>query len=308
MRFKCRSIQACLSEYIDCGLSDRQHAAVKNHLRHCTACRYEFESLRRTTGLLNYYVEPEPPKGYHQLFWRELQSTIEQNESQPAWALWRNVRNAGQNLFYRLVDSFQTLVGAPSRRSFKWSKIAPAYSIIFLIMSGIFLVTQFSRAPEEKRRARVDQISNPLKESPVQLVHARENRALVAKRDKALGLTQGIRNRRAPRKVNHQLEITDLSNQGLDSYGHAAFNSTSETPRGHTDDSDVFPELIASAQLTAPHPALTTREFSGAVAINSPFPEKFEREGRQSNSWLRVLKHVAVRDLSLTEVYDSVKL
>ena len=149
-----------------------------------------------------------------------------------------------------------------------------------------------------------------LEEYPVRPVHAQGNREVITKREKALGLPQGLSNqeRRAPKKVNHQLELAELPNQDWDSSDHTPFGGTSETPRANTDDSDVFPYLIASAQLSAPDSALTTREFSGMVAIDSPFLEKFEREGRQSNSSLRVMKHVAVRDLSLTEVYDSVKL
>ena len=109
MRLQCRSIQQYLSDYIDSVLSNRRNVMVKNHLRCCSACRYEFESLRRTTGLLNYYVESEPPKGYHDRFWRELQFTIEQTESQPLWwagiGLWRSVCRNGAK-FGRSVRIF----------------------------------------------------------------------------------------------------------------------------------------------------------------------------------------------------------
>ncbi len=311
---KCRSIQEYLSDYIDRGLSDRQNVMVKNHLRRCSACRGEFESLRRTTGLLNYYVEPEPPKGYQDRFWRELQSTIEQAESQPLWwtgtALWRSVCRTGQGLFYPAANFCRSLLDTPCQWLLRWGRMVPIYSFIFMIMAGIFLVRQFMESPEANQRIGANQFRSPLEEYPIQLVHTQENRELVTKRDKVPGLPQGLSDQEhhAPQKVNHQLGMAELPNQGWGNYGHSALDDAIETPRAHTDDSDVFPELIASAQLAAPNSALTTREFSGAVAINSPFPEKFEREGRQSNSSLRVLKHVAVRDLSLTEVYDSVKL
>ena len=314
MKSKCRSIQEYLSDYIDRGLSDRQNVMVKNHLRRCSTCRGEFESLRRTTGLLNYYVEPEPPKGYHGRFWRELQFTIEQTESQPMWwtgtALWRSVCRTGQGLFYPAAYFCRSLLDTPCQWLLRWGRMVPIYSFIFMIMSGIFVVRQFMESPEANRRMGASQFRSPLEEYPIRLMHAQENRELVTKREKVLGLPQGLsgQEHHAPQKVNHQLGMAELPNQGWRNYGRSALDGTIETPRGHTDDGDMFPELAASAQLAAPNLALTTREFSGAVAINSPFPDKFEREGRQSNSSLLVLKHVAVRDLSLTEVYDSVKL
>ncbi len=314
MRLQCRSIQQYLSDYIDSVLSNRRNVMVKNHLRCCSACRYEFESLRRTTGLLNYYVESEPPKGYHDRFWRELQFTIEQTESQPLWwagiGLWRSVCRTGQSLPDRFAYSCRTLIGMPSQWLLKWGRLVPIYSFIFIIMSALFVANQLMQSPEENRRTGARQLRSALEEYPVRPVHAQGNREVITKREKALGLPQGLSNqeRRAPKKVNHQLELAELPNQDWDSSDHTPFGGTSETPRANTDDSDVFPYLIASAQLSAPDSALTTREFSGMVAIDSPFLEKFEREGRQSNSSLRVMKHVAVRDLSLTEVYDSVKL
>lgn len=316
MRLQCRSIQEYLSDYIDCVLSDRRKVMVKNHLRRCSACRYEFESLRRTTGLLNYYVEPEPPKGYHDQFWRELQFTIEETESQPMWwpgiGLWRSVCSTGQSLLSRLAYSCQPLIDLPSQWLLKRGRLVPIYSFIFIMMSALFVANQLMQPPEESRRAGVRQLRSALEEYPVRLVHVQGNRELIAKRERVPGFSQELSNqeRHTPKKVNHQLELAELPNQGWDSSDRTPFDGNSDTPRAHTDDSDVFPYLIASAQLSNPDSALTTREFSGMVAIDSPFPDKFEREGqgRQSNSSLRVLKHVAARDLSLAEVYDSVKL
>lgn len=314
MRLQCRSIQQYLSDYIDCGLSDRRNTMVKNHLRRCSACRCELESLRRTTGLLNYYVEPEPPAGYHERFWRGLQFTIEQTESQPMWraglALWRSICRTGQTLLSQFTNHCRTLVETPSQWLLNRGRSVPIYSFIFIIMSGLFVVNQLLQSPEADRRTGVHQLRSALEEYPVQLVPAQGNRELITKHEKPLGLPQGLSNqeRRAPKKVNHQLELAELHSQDWDSYDQTPFDGTGNSLRANTDDNDVFPYLIASAQLSNPDSALTTREFSGAVAIDSPFPEKFEREGRQSNSSLRVLKHVAVRDLSLTEVYESVKL
>ena len=314
MRLQCRSIQQYLSDYIDCGLSNRRHAMVKNHLRRCSACRYEFESLRRTTGLLNYYVEPEPPAGYHERFWRELQFTIEQTESKPMWCtglgLWRSICGTGQSVLDWLAYQCRILVETPSQWMLGRVKLVPIYTFIFIIMSGLFIANQLVRSPQGNRETGARQLRSGLDEYPVQLAHAQGNRELITKREKVLDLPQGLSNqeRHAPKKVNHQLELAELHSQSWDGYDETPFDGTGDTLRTNTDGNDVFPYLIASAQLSNPDSALTTREFSGAVAIDSPFPEKFEREGRQSNSSLRVLKHVAVRDLSLTEVYDSVKL
>ena len=314
MRLRCRTVQQYLSDYIDCGLTSRRNAMVKNHLRRCSACRYEFETLRRTTGLLSFYVEPEVPKGYHNRFWRELQFTIEQAESQPMWwtgiGLWRSVSSTGQSFLDRFAYFYRTLIGAFNQWLLKWGKSVPVYGFILIGMSGLFVADRLMQTPEESRRLGARQLRGPLEEEPVRLVHTQENRELIAKREKVPGLPQGLSNqeRHAPKKVNHQLKLADVPNQDRDSNGYAPFEGNSETLRARIDDSDVFPYLIASAQLSDPDSALTTREFSGMVAIDSPFPDKFEREGRQSNSSLRILKHVAVRDLSLTEVYDSVKL
>lgn len=314
MRLRCRSVQQYLSDYIDCGLTSRRNAMVKNHLRHCSACRYEFESLRRTTGLLSYYVEPEVPKGYHNRFWRELQFTIEQAESQPRWwtgtGLWQSVSSTGQSFLDQFAYSCRTLIDASNQWLLKWGKSVPVYSVILIGMSALFVADRLMQTPEEFQRLGARQLRSPLEEEPVRLVRTQENRELIAKREKVPGLPQGLSNqeRHAPKKMNHQLKLADVPNQDWDSNDYAPFEGNSETLRAQIDDSDVFPYLIASAQLSNPDSALTTREFSGMVAIDSPFPDKFEREGRQSNSSLRVLKHVAVRDLSLTEVYDSVKL
>jgi anti-sigma factor RsiW len=314
MRLQCRSIQHYLSDYIDYGLSERQNVIVKNHLRRCLACQQELESLRRTTGLLSFYIEPEPPAGYHDRFWRELELTIEQREPRPMWcggiALWRSVSGMGQDLLDQLANSCRALIDAPSQWLLRWGRLVPIYSFIFIIMSSIFVATQLMQSPEESKRAGANQIRSPLDDHPIRMVRAQESRELVTKREKVLGLPQELSGQQhhTPQKVSHQLEIMELPDQDWDSYGRTPVARNGEVPGGHPDDSDVFPDLIAFAQLSAPDSALTTREFSGAVGINSPFPEKFEREGRQSNSSLRVLKDVAVRDLSLTEIYDSVKL
>lgn len=314
MRSRCRSIQQYLSDYIDRGLSNRRNVMVKDHLRRCSTCRYEFESLRRTAGLLNYYVEPAPPKGYHDQFWRELQFTIEQTESQPIWwpgiGLWQSACRTGQSLLDRFAYSCQTLIGTASRLLLRRRGLVPIYSVIVIIMSGLFVANHLMQSPDENRRPGTRQLINALDEYPVRFVHLQGNREFVTKRDKVLALSQDLANQEhhAPKKVNHQLELAELHSQDWDGYDQTPFDETSDPLRANTDENDVFPYLIASAQLSNPDSALTTREFSGAVAIDSPFPEKFEREGRQLNSSLQVLKNVAVRDLSLTEVYDSVKL
>ena len=287
---------------------------VKDHLQRCSACRYEIESLRRTAGLLNYYVEPEPPEGYHDQFWRELQVTIEQTELQPIWwagiGVWRGACRSGHSLLDRLAYSYHTLIGTASQLLFRTGRLVPIYSFIFIIMSALFVANHLMQSPEENRRPGARQLRSALDEYPVRFVHEQGNRELVTKRDKVLGLSQGLANQEhhAPKKVNHELELAELHSQGWDSYDQTTLYGTTDTLRTNTDETDVFPYLIASAQLSNPDSALTTREFSGVVAINSPFPEKFEREGRQLNSSLQVLKNVAVRDLSLTEVYDAVKL
>ena len=284
MKPQCRSIQRYLSDYIDCTLSGRRTVIVADHLRSCSACRRELESLRRTTGLLSFYIEPEPPDGYYEGFCRDLQRTVEQTTPRPIW------RSA--NWFFR------------------WGRLAPLYTFILIVMSGIFLVTQLFHIPEERGLTGPSQLRGSLRVYPIQLMRAQEDRELVTKRERILDLPEVLSNQLhdGSQKLNLQLDTTELFEQDWGSYSRVSFVSNSELLRGLTDANDIFPNLLASAQLSSLGSVLVTHDFSGPVRINSPFPDKFEREGRRLDAFLGVLKDVMVRDLSLTEVYDSVKL
>ena len=141
-------------------------------------------------------------------------------------------------------------------------------------------------------------------------VPSQESRELVTKRERMLMLpkVQSDELHDGSQKPNLQLDTTEFSEQDWGRCIRLSFASNSDVLWGLIDDNDAFPDLLASTQLSMPDSALATQDFSGPVAINSPFPDKFERKGRRLNIFLEILKNAAVRDLSLTEVYDSVKL
>jgi len=284
MKSQCRSIQRYLSDYVDYALRRRQTAVVADHLQSCSTCRWELESLRCTTELLSFYVTPKPPDGYYKGFWWNLQSTVEQTASRTIW---------------RSATWF-----------FRWGRLAPRYTFILIVMSGIFVVSQLFQLPEEKELTGASELRSSLRVYPVQLIRAQESRELVTKRERMLMLpkVQSDELHDGSQKPNLQLDTTEFSEQDWGRCIRLSFASNSDVLWGLIDDNDAFPDLLASTQLSMPDSALATQDFSGPVAINSPFPDKFERKGRRLNIFLEILKNAAVRDLSLTEVYDSVKL
>ncbi len=310
MKPQCRSIQHCFSDYIDRALSARQSENVAAHLRACCMCQQEFDSLRRTTGLLNYYVEPECPDGYHERFWREFQCRIEQADSASAWSGVDGLCQSVQDFFKRMSYLFDTLSAGCSSVVPVWRRLVP----LSMMILGIFVAFQVIYLPEKREWTVEDQLQSPLKASSVQLVKTPNNRELVARRDRVILLPQVLfqKDGYGLRKESYRFGTIEVARQDArqewGNFSRFSFADNREMIRELAAEGDVFRDMLAFAQLSVPGSALPSHDFSGLVGINSPFPDKFEREGPQLNSFVGVLENVAVRDLSLAEVYDSVKL
>ena len=157
-------------------------------------------------------------------------------------------------------------------------------------------------------------MQSPLKASSVQLVKTPNNRELVARRDRVILLPQVLfqKDGYGLRKESYRFGTIEVARQDArqewGNFSRFSFADNREMIRELAAEGDVFRDMLAFAQLSVPGSALPSHDFPGLVGINSPFPDKFEREGPQLNSFVGVLENVAVRDLSLAEVYDSVKL
>ena len=148
MKSRCVSIQRYFSDYIDCTLSGRQIVTVAHHLRSCPACRRELESLKRTKTLLqDFYVEPDAPDGYHDLFWQQLQRTVEQTSPRPIWwhatVLWEAFAWRAQDLLDRLAYFCGSLINTPIQWAGNQVKLSPLYTLIFGLTLTIFFAYQF---------------------------------------------------------------------------------------------------------------------------------------------------------------------
>lgn len=303
MKPRCDSIQRYLSDYIDCTLSDRQTVTVVNHLQSCPACCRELESLRRTEILLqNFYVEPDAPDGYHGLFWSQLQETIKQTTTRPtSWrTTWQSFAWKGQALLNEFADFCQSRLNIPIH----WIRLSPLYAVRTLAMALIvflgFQLFQFEDDPVQFGERQ----SPPALEHPIQLVQLQKNRELVNAHEKVPEITQAL-----PEQFGHSTHKANLGvlRDDLDDIP-TSFVSDSDTLKPVIADDNTSPDLLASAQLSNPASLRVREDFSLPLGIESPFPDKFERQNRQQDGFIEMLMNVPLRNLSIIEVYNSVKL
>lgn len=76
MRSKCNSIQRLLSDYIDGILPDEQAERIDQHLASCSKCRTVLNSLEKTNRILDFYIEQEPPDGYFDSAWTQVEDVV----------------------------------------------------------------------------------------------------------------------------------------------------------------------------------------------------------------------------------------
>ena len=316
MGTQCRSIQRCLSDYIDHTLSARQTMTVAEHLRFCRDCQFELESLQRTKALLRVHTPPQPPEGYYNQFSEQLQRLIEKRP-QPIWwgatALLQTMTWQFQEFLHRSISSFSRLVRLP----IGWIKQSPVYAWMLIAVLLSMSAYQFFQAQEHNRFDAAN-LSQALKVEPTVSMEPTGNREVISNRERLIQIAQtppehGVR---GEQDADQEIEVVESSADLLRWEGYQP-NPVSNS--GLTNNSDVFkampihdvsPELMAVAQLSSPEPIAAKEDFSqplGVVAIPAS-AEIGWNDNRSLNGVVEMLMNVPLPTFSITEVYDSVKL
>jgi hypothetical protein len=313
MREQCRPIQRDLSDYMDGTLSGKKTVTVAHHLRLCPACQRELESLKRTKALLHdFYLQPDMPDDYEEQFWSELQEVVEERPRSIWWAgfliphsganvSWQTFAWQGQNLLESAADFWHSTVTRPIQWVFRWARFSPLYTFILFVTFGLFAASQFLQLQEEVSRSGFHPIRFNTNIDSEELMLFQRNRGLVNTREKMPGLSQPLSEQFAYR----QPVETDIPKEEIPAH----LGSETQLFRVVLIESDTSSELLVSAQLSNPQSFLAKEDFAHPLGIvKAPFPEKFERQKRQSAGFINMLMDVPLRILSITEVYDSVKL
>ncbi len=317
MKPQCRSIQRCLSDYIDYTLLWRQTVIVDQHLRFCRDCQLELESLRRTEALLRLHVPPQPPEGYYDQFGEQLQQRIIEKRRCPIWweatAFSQAITWRFQEFLHQSICSFSKLISLP----IGWVKQSPAYAWTLLIVLVGLSTYQFFQ-PQEQNRFDATNLSQVLKVQPTSPLKRGDNRELISNRERLVEIAQAPPEHVVQGEQNSDKEIevvaslAELSRWEGYQLGPVSDNSL-------ISDNDAFkamaihdasPNLITVAQLSSPEPIAAKEDFSqplGVVVI----PVSAEigwSDNRSLNGVVEMLMNVPLPNFSITEVYDSVKL
>ena len=322
MRPQCRSIQRCLSDYIDYTLSVRQTVVVAQHLRFCQACQHELESLRRTEALLRAHVPPQPPEGYYDQFGAQLQRIIEKHPG-PAWwgatALSQAIAWRFQEFLHQSARACSKLISFP----IGWIKQSPAYGWMLLAILVSLSTYQFLSVyqffqPQEQDRSDTANLSQVLKVQPSPPLKQSENRELISNRERVVEITQTL-----PEYVAQGGQNSDKAIEVVESLTELSkwegYQPNPVSDSSLISDSDAFkamaiadasPELITVTQLSSPEPIAAREDFSrplGVVVIPAS-AEIGWSDNRSLNGVVEMLMNVPLPSFSITEVYDSVKL
>ena len=316
MKPQCRSIQRCLSDYIDYTLSARQTIIVAQHLRFCRNCQIELEALRRTEALLRVHVPPQPPEGYYDQFGEQLQRLIEK-QPRPIWwgvtAFSQAIAWRVQEFLHQSISSFSRLISFP----IGWVKQSPAYVWLLLIIL-ISLSAYQSFQPQEQDGSDAVNLSQVVKVQPTTPLKEGGNREVISNRERLVATAQVpaenvVQNRQNIDKEIEVIEsLTELSRwEGYqpDPVSESNFINDSDTFKAITID-DPSPDLVASAQLSSPEPIAAREDFSQPLDVVA-LPTSAEigwNDNRSLNGVVEMLMNVPLPSFSITEVYDSVKL
>jgi hypothetical protein len=313
MKSRCRSVQRYLSDYIDFTLSGRQTVIVAQHLRSCQACQHEVESLRHTKALLHLYVPPNPPAGYDDLFWLQLQQGIEEHP-RPIWwrtiVRWQSFVWGSQQFLDRCSRFLSSLISVPIQQVFQWVRLSPAYTIIFLITLTSLLTYQVFQ-PRQKDWFNATRLRQSLQAHPIYLTRVTVNREPISSsRKKIAGISPSFSEQSAPEtpKLERQFGFAQVTTTSLDWKGYLSSAGGGGEAFNAVTNRDAFPDVLASAQLLTPESIVDRADFSLPLEGVITFPQ-FEREHRRLKSFIiEMLADVPLPVLSITEVYDSVKL
>ena len=313
MKPQCRSIQRCLSDYIDYTLSARQTIIVAQHLRFCRDCQLELKSLRRTEALLRVHVPTQPPEGYYDRFGEQLQRLIEK-QPRPIWwgvtAFSQAIAWGFQEFLHQSISSFSKLISFP----IGWVKQSPAYAWMLLIVL-ISLSAYQSFQTQEQDRSDTVNLSQVVKVQPTAPPKEGGNREVISNRERLAATTQILPENvvRSRQDIDKEIEVieslAELSRwEGYqpDPVSDSNFINDSDTFKAMAID-DASPDLI---QLSSPEPIAAKEDFSqplGVVAIPTS-AEIGWSDNRSLNGVVEMLMNVPLPSFSITEVYDSVKL
>ena len=313
MKPQCRSIQRCLSDYIDYTLSARQTIIVAQHLRFCRDCQLELKSLRRTEALLRVHVPPRPPEGYYDQFGEQLQRLIEK-QPRPIWwgaiAFVQAIAWRFQEFLHQSISSSRKLISFP----IGWVKQSPAYVWMLLIIL-ISLSAYQSFQPQEQDRSDVVNLSQVVKVQPTSPPKEGGNREVISNRERLVAATQTLPENvvQSSQNIDETIEsLTELSRwegHQPDPVSGSNFVNDSYTFKAMAID-DASPDLVAVAQLSSPEPIAAKEDFSqplGVVAIPTS-AEIGWSDNPSLNGVVEMLMNVPLPSFSITEVYDSVKL
>ena len=316
MKPQCRSIQRCLSDYIDYTLSARQTIIVAQHLRFCRDCQLELKSLRRTEALLRVHVPPQPPEGYYDQFGEQLQRLIEK-QPRPIWwgvtAFFQAIAWRFQEFLHQPISSFNKLISFP----IGWVKQSPAYVWMLLIIL-ISLSAYQSFQPQEQDGSHAVNLSQVVKVQPTSPLEEGGNREVISNRERLVATAQTpaenvVQNRQNIDKEIEVIEsLTELSRwEGYqpDPVSDSHFINDNDMFRAMAID-DASPDLMTVAQLSSPEPIAAKEDFSqplGVVAIPTS-AEIGWSDNPSLNGVVEMLMNVPLPSFSITEVYDSVKL
>lgn len=316
MKPQCRSIQPCLSDYIDYALSARQTIIVAQHLRFCRDCQLELKSLRRTEALLRVHVPPQPPEGYYDQFGEQLQQLIEERP-RPIWwgitAFSQAIAWRFQEFLHHSVSSLRNLISFP----IGWIKQSPAYAWMLLIIL-ISLSAYQSFQPQEQDRSDAVNLSQVVKVQPTVPPKESGNREVISNRERLVTTTQTLPENvvQGGQNIDKEIEVIESLAELSRWEGHQPdpvsdnnFINDSDTFKAMTID-DASPDLVAVAQLSSPEPIAAKEDFSqplGVVAIPTS-AEIGWSDNHSLNGVVEMLMNVPLPSFSITEVYDSVKL
>ena len=316
MKPQCRSIQRCLSDYLDYTLSARQTIIVAQHLRFCRDCQLELKSLRRTEALLRVHVPPQPPEGYYDQFGEQLQRLI---EKQPR-PIWWSVTAFSQAIAWRFQEFLHQSISSFSRLSsfpIGWVKQSPAYAWMLLIIL-ISLSAYQSFQPQEQNRSDTVNLSQVVKVQPTTPAKEGGNREVISNRERLVATTQTLTENvvQSGQNIDEEIEVieslAELSRwEGYqpDPVSDSNFINDSDTFKAMAID-DTSPDLMMVAQLSSPEPIAAKEDFSQPLDVVA-IPTSAEigwSDNRSLNGVVEMLMNVPLPSFSITEVYDSVKL
>ena len=316
MKPQCRSIQRCLSDYIDYTLSARQTIIVAQHLRFCRDCQIELEALRRTEALLRVQAPPQPPEGYYDQFGEQLQQLIEK-QHRPIWggvtAFSQTIAWRFQEFLHQSIDSFSKLISFP----IGWVKQSPAY--VWTLLSVLITLSVFqSFQPQEQDRSNTVNLSQVVKIQPTAPPKEGGNREIISNRERLVATTQTLPENvvQGRQNIDKKIEVVESLVELSRWEGHQPDPVSDSSPINDSDAframaiDDVAPDLMIIAQLSSPEPIAAKENFSQPLGVVT-IPTSAEigwNDNRSLNGVVEMLMNVPLPSFSITEVYDSVKL